>query len=220
MHVAKGETMAMLGPVMVQTMAQLCAGQNKPFNVIGDPAQSGKYEYQSYAVGAKTVTYTELQVITSRDLCNMEVRGVKSIMLVEWDGKRSTITEINLEKNVGKRTWYNHRILNTGITSTIAGNLKQTGGYKPTGATETIAGFDCEVLQARTPPALLEACAIVNNSKMSHLNNVVLRNLFIPNIAKPEAVAFKSQVVDFDPQAEIDMNVFKLPPVSKMVETK
>lgn len=215
----QGEAVQALWPIIVQSNSRMCAAQNKPFNITGDPAQAGKYEYQSYAVGAKTVTFIEHQVIRSKDLCNMEVRGLKIITLTEWDGKRSSITEIDLEKNVGKRTWFNYRILNTGVTTSIAGSMKQMGGYKPTGAMETIAGFDCQVIQTQMPPASMEACAIMNNSKMPHLNNVVLRSLFIFNTAKPEMFT-KSETVAFEPEAEIGMNVFKLPPVSKMTETK
>lgn len=215
----QGETVHALWPVLVQSNSQMCAAQNKSFNIIGDPAQAGKYEYQSYSVGAKTVTYVEHQVIRAKDICNMEVFGLKTITLIEWDGKRSALTEIDLEKNVGKRRWFNHRILNTGMTSSIAGNMKQIGGYKPTGAVETIAGFDCQVLQTQMAPASMEACAIMNDPKMPQLNNVVLRSLFIPNTAKPE-VFMKSETVTFEPEVEIDMNVFKLPPVSKMTETK
>lgn len=215
----QGETVQTLWSVIVQSSSQMCAAQNKSFNIIGDPAQAGKYEYQSYSVGAKTVTFVEHQVIRSKDICNLEVRGLKTITLIEWDGKRSSLTEIDLEKNVGKRTWFNHRILNTGMTSSIAGNRKQIGGYKPTGAVETIAGFDCQVLQTQMAPASMEACAIMNHPKMPQLNNVVLRSLYIPNTAKPE-VFMRSETVTFEPEAEIDMNVFKLPPVSKMIETK
>lgn len=217
----KGEVMRGLSRGIMAAVGQACAEQNKPFTFNGSLDDVGRQEYHSYAVGDRSVTFTETKLASgTSDFCTWEIRTLRSISLTEWDGKRSTVTEVDLQTNVAKRRYANYRVLNTGVTGHIAGQLKTIGGYKSTGAKEQIAGFECEVVRAQLGEGFAESCVIGESTKRTALKNIVLRNIWLMNAAKPEYVAYKSKVVVFDPDASIDSGVFKLPAVSKTIEFK
>lgn len=151
------------GEVKVWACKQMCPSpvNAKTCRVEGNPQRDGEFIARSWRTTNAVTRYTETSGLAQDegDVCTLRLKVLRILRITTFDGKASTLLNINLERGEGTR-----RVITGGPGATAIDPVKglaalRASGYSDAG-TGRYAGYACRLLRKSAGGLVQEACLL------------------------------------------------------------
>lgn len=151
------------GEIKVWACKQQCPSpvNSKTCRVEGNPQRDGEFIARSWRAPNAVTRYTETSALAQDegDVCTLRLQVLRILRITTFDGKASTLLNINLERGEGTR-----RVISGGPGVTAIDPVKglaalRASGYADAG-TARYAGYACRLLRKSAAGLVQEACLL------------------------------------------------------------